>query len=226
MLCNLRNAVVGLALTLSAPVLALPAALTINGVCEFRTCAPLEILQPGQSAKGVVSVGYVFGNGDKYQVSGAYSVSNSVLSGTSLSFNPSAVYTGNVLDPSAASKADTLTMSFLQLYQVPSLAFPDASGGWNLMNQSANTANSSTPTSTYQSQWSAGPQSNSDASYSPTTLPSDFTFVYSFSAGSLPSSSIGTIVPAVPEPRSVMLILAGGIAFGCRRLFRRRAYSA
>ena len=231
MFCRFTKSSLVLALALAMPGLALPAALSVNGTCELNSCSPVDTLNDGGATSGSVNFTYTFANGDRYQVSGAYSTGNSSTDGTSLSFNPAVVYLGTASNANAPSQADSLTMNFLQNYN-----FAGSLDGYYFENLTSSISGPIAADSTYTAQLSYngnglgvlgpyGPGTNSGFNQQNLTgltspLMADFNFIYSFGAGSDPGSGIATVNPAAtPEPSSVLLLLAGAVAFGSKFLF-------
>ena len=96
---------------LLAPLTAKPATISVNSVCEVN-CSSSDSLGNGASTAGSFDFGYLFGNGDAYDISGNYSASYSTADGSAISINPLVTYIGTM--PSVAT--DTLDFSMFQSY--------------------------------------------------------------------------------------------------------------
>ncbi len=222
MFSTLKRSSLKLGLIFVAPLLAFPAAIQVNGTCELGNCASVDVQADGGSASGSANYLYTFGNGDKYQISGPFSTSNSLANGTTIFFDPAALYMGNSSNASAPSQADVLTIDLLQSYN-----YAGSTVGYYDEDTVSSVTGPIASNSTYQAQLlyngnglgvmgPYGPGTNVGTgevylSSLPNPFSADFQFIYSFGAGSDPGALIATVPPgtATPEPASLACVLGG-----------------
>jgi hypothetical protein len=100
-----------LAFMLGAPFTSRAGIIDINGTCEVG-CPSSPPVSNGQSQSGSFDFNYTFGDGDTYNISGAYGASYSTVTGSTIYVTPTVIYMGS--SPSVG--ADTITFDLLQGY--------------------------------------------------------------------------------------------------------------
>ena len=101
-----------LAFMLGVPFSARSAEINVNGTCEVNCPGPPSNLSNGESTSGSFNFNYTFGDGDIYNISGAYGASYSTVTGSFLLATPVVTYEG--ASPSVGF--DTITFDVLQGY--------------------------------------------------------------------------------------------------------------
>ena len=100
-----------LAFVLGAPLVSKAGVIDVNGTCEVG-CPSSPPVSNGQSQSGSFNFNYTFGDGDIYNISGAYDGSYSTVTGSFILVTPTVTYVG--ASPSVG--ADTVTFDMLQGY--------------------------------------------------------------------------------------------------------------
>lgn len=97
---------------------AFASAISVNGTCEFGTCAPVGTLSEGSSLSSPFSFLYTSADSDEYRLTGTVGATNSSNpDGVNTSFSLAVTYLGN--NSGTVSGADTLVVDFLQNFQTP-----------------------------------------------------------------------------------------------------------
>jgi hypothetical protein len=214
------------ALALAVPILALPASISIGGICEVNcTAAANPSLTDGQSVSGSVDVAFSIG-GDNYLLTGGYGASYSSANGSTILFTPTLAYTG-----SAPSKtADSIVVDLFQNYYDSSPGNYDGTYtetipltvGANATASAELFYGSGSPTTNRQGLGLVGPYGPGSYSVVKTavltglddpTLSADYQFTFDFAAGTPPGSG-STSPSTVPEPSQTVpaAIGLGGLA--------------
>jgi len=100
-----------LAFLIGAPFTSRAGVIDINGTCEVN-CPTQPPVSNGESQSGTFNFNYTFGDGDTYNISGAYDGSYSSTTGSYILATPTVTYVG----ASPAVGADTVTFDLLQGY--------------------------------------------------------------------------------------------------------------
>lgn len=211
---------------LAAPVLCLPAAISINGTCELGSCSSPDLLASGASIPSTPFSYDAVVNGDTFKVSGTYSAAYNANGSTSINFSPvvSLISTGG-----ATSNNDLITVDLFQDYNLtPISGSYSASASITLSNdfgpgsygeaelfyngQSTGLIGPYTGVGTFNG------SSSANLSGLSAPLAADFRFTFDFAAGS-------AVTPSVPEPSAAALLLLGGIAVVVPGFRRRKGKS-
>jgi len=194
------------------PVLAKPAAIAANTVCELGNCSSPGTLSSGGSVGGTQNFTYTFADGDTYYVTTTYSATDTPIT---MNFSVDGIYTGNNGNSSAPSVAgDTLTVEFLQDFAYTGSSSATGTSTATLIEQ-GNAPGSYSEAELYfdgQGVGLMGPNygpAPSVGTAGPTTInnlgnPVDgnFSFTLYFAPGTSPTAA------PVPEPASLKLLIA------------------